>query len=89
MVLRLALAVSCKHINQANRCILHVNYLRLDLRENVVEEHLKNNSSDKTHDSSQKRNLDTTSYNSWRHCCRTLDIVECLDHTNNGTHETE
>ena len=76
-------------VEEADRAILHLINETLDQAKDVVVEYLKNNSNDQTEESCQKRNLDTTSHNGSRDITYLLDLIERLDHTDNGTQESQ
>ena len=56
---RLFLVVSRQNIHQRDGRILHIVHERVDLRNDIVVEQLKNNRRDKTHEGRQQGDLDT------------------------------
>ena len=87
--LGLFLAVSRQDIHQRDGRILHIVYQRVDLRNDIVVEQLKNNRSDKTHEGRQKGDLDTACNEGRADIAGSLDGVERRDHADNGTHEAQ
>ena len=76
-------------VEEADRAVLHLINETLDQAEDVVVEYLKNNSDDQTEEGCQKSNFDTTSNDSCRDITYLLDLIERLDHTDNGTQESQ
>ena len=76
-------------VKEADRAILHLVNETLDQAKNVVIEYLKNNSDDQTEEGCQKSDFDTTSHNGSRDITNLLDLIERLDHTDNGTQESQ
>ena len=83
------LVVFGKDINKGDGSVLHVDGEGVDLRKDIVVEHLENHSDDKTGDGRDKGDLHTTSNDVRGDITGSLDGVEGLDHTDNGTKESE
>ena len=88
-LIKLFLAVSSKDISQSDRSILHLVNHTVDLNDNIVVEHLENHCSDQTEEGCQERNLHPTCYECRADITCSLDSIERLDKTNNGTHKSE
>ena len=86
---RLFLVVSRQDIHQGDGGILHCVDEGVDLRNDVVVAQLKNNRSDKTHEGRQKGDLDTACNERRADIAGSLDGVECVDHTDDGTHKSD
>ena len=88
-LIKLFLAVSSENIGQSDRAVLHLVYHVVDLNDNHVVEYLENHSSDQTEESCQEGNLHTTCNECWADITCSLDSIERLNETNNGTHKSE
>ena len=79
----------CEYIDEIDRSLFHIDGDRVDLSEDVVVEDLENHSDDQTTDGCDQSDLHTTCDNVRRDITSLLDIIECLDHTDNGSEESE
>lgn len=85
----LRLCVLYYDIQQADRAVFHLVNQTLDEAKNVVVEQLKNDSDDQTEQRGQQSHLDTTGNNGSRDITYLLDLIECSDHTDDGTQESQ
>ena len=89
LLLFLSLVVLYYDVEQVDGAILHFVNQPLNEREDIVVEQLENHSDDQTEKCSQQSDLDTTGNNGSGDITHLLDFIERLDHTDDGTQESE
>ena len=76
-------------IHEGDGSVFHIVHDRVDLREDVVVEYLENDSGEQTEYGSQQGHLHTTGNNGRGDITCAFDIIECLNHTDYSTSETQ